>query len=471
MKDAPLASPLRALHRAPQSTRNLLILVGVLLLLGLLVSRLNLSRSMRRLHVGMASGVVDGHYHAVVDELSRRAAQSRGTVTNVVSAGSADNAAKLRQARADGSCSVAFALVQDGTDFGKDESIQLLGRLPRSESVFFLGKAADSISEFRELSGKRIAAGAPGSGIAQLSAELFALPEFAALGAILTHPSTDDALAQAERGDVDLAMLVMDEDAPLIVSAVRDRGLQVVGFPHADVLARRLPHIKTGRIGAGQFEAVRLLPPVDKRVLRVDTLVVGNGCAGRSATIDLLVLLEQTFPDFIRHNRETPNTTALTKSPTAKSYFEKGGPELADEYVPWLVDIMPPANWVYIVMGVSLLFNAMGAAHRFRLWRIDDARVRIEHQIGALFGPSTTLADIERGTASASLATPETRRAIGELIAALETLASRARRQSLSMLVPMGVEMTYRYQEQLIYEAIGSLRAYLARSDSSTRAS
>jgi hypothetical protein len=128
--------------------------------------------------------------------------------------------------------------------------------------------------------------------------------------------------------------------------------------------------------------------------------------------------------------------------------------------------MMPPANWAYFVMGASLLFNAMGFGHRFRLWRIDVARVKLEAEIAAIFGPTTTLGDIARAAPGelAAQFSAERRARVEQVIRALEVLVERCRRQSVSMLVPMGQEMTYRYQESLITEALAVLRAFMARS-------
>jgi hypothetical protein len=37
-----------------------------------------------------------------------------------------------------------------------------------------------------------------------------------------------------------------------------------------------------------------------------------------------------------------------------------------------------PAYWVYLVMAITVIFNGMSAYSRFRLWRIDAARDRLE---------------------------------------------------------------------------------------------
>jgi hypothetical protein len=456
--ERPLAAPLRD----PKARRSLALklgaVFGVVLLVVLLVSRLNLSRSLRRLDAAMASGAREGAYHAMVDDLASLAQKDGGHIRNVESAGSGDNIAKLQQG-----CDVAFALVQDGSDFGKSDRLRLVGRLTKAESIFWVGRDADKITEFSQLAGIHIGIGADNSGTARVMREIFALPELAALRPVLSTHSNAEQLELAKNGQLDLAAFVIDEDAPFIVSAIRDQGLQIAGLTHIDVLARRLPHVRTGRIGAGQYEPVKLLPAQDKRVLRVDTLVVGNGCVGRAATIDLMIVLRQKFPDFVRHNRDTPNATNLELSDAAKNFFEHDGPELADEYAPWLVDVMPPANWAYVVMGVSLLFNAMGAGHRFRLWRIDDARVKLENELASLFGPSITLGDISRTKPEGTLGDEKVKVAVESLITRLEALAARSRRQSLSVLVPMGQEMAYRYQEEIIYETLAVLREFLGR--------
>jgi hypothetical protein len=111
-----------------------------------------------------------------------------------------------------------------------------------------------------------------------------------------------------------------------------------------------------------------------------------------------------------------------------------------------------------------LLFNAMGFGHRFRLWRIDAERVKLEEAIGHLFPPLTTLGDIQRTTPDAAFGKPETVAAIEHVVHALEALAAKSRKYSLSALVPMGQEMAYRYQEGVIYETLSVLRDFRKRS-------
>jgi hypothetical protein len=443
------------------------VVVLALAIVAAILSQLNLKRDLHRLDAAILSGTPEGSYHAVAADLAALAAKENGKLRETLSAGSMENLTRLRAAKS--TCEVAFALAQDGGDWGPPGELELLGRLAKADSVVLLGKDADKLTELSQLAHAKIGAGPEGGGAARLAAQLFAIPELAALGVDVSHRAAAEELGMLADGRLDLALVVIDEDAPWLGDTVRG-GMQIAGLSHIDVVARRLPHFKTGRIGAGEFDAVRVIPAQDKRVLRVETLVLGNRCAGRSATIDLMSVLAQRFPDFVRHNKESANTTGLPLALAARGFFEHEGPELADEYVPWLVDVMPPTNWAYVVMAVSVLFNVMGLGHRFRLWRIDAARVTLETELATLFGSTTTLGDIARAKpedeADARTQAPR----VEEIVHELEALAARSRRYSLSVLVPMGQEMAYRYQEGVIYETLSVLRDFLRRAGMSPAA-
>jgi TRAP-type uncharacterized transport system substrate-binding protein len=460
---SPLDRPLAA--RRPSTSvqhfaRRIAAILAVFAVVGLLVSRIDFTHDLHRLHVRVLSGAPEGNYHALVARLADRAAKQKGVVENLTSAGSAENVERLAEAAK--SCDVAFALSQDGLEW--DPTLRLIGRLSKAESVLFLGKNGDAIEQFVDLKGLRVGVGPAGSGSDRIARQIFGLADFAPLAVVLSNHPLDEQLAMAARGDLDLAMLVIDADAPLVEDWVARRGLQIASFAHTEGVARRLPHLRSGHVGAGVYDAVRSIPKVDKSVMKVETLVLTNGCAGRVASMDFLGLLAAEVPDFVRNNKGAANNSAVPLAPAATDYFANDGPQLADEYLPWLVDVMPPANWAYVVMAVSLLFNAMGFGHRFRLWRIDAMRVKLEGDLSHLFPPSTTLGDIQRTPPDAKFTKAETTAVIDRVVKDLEELAARSRRYSLSVLVPMGQEMAYRYQEGVIYETLAVLRDFKRRA-------
>jgi hypothetical protein len=200
-------------------------------------------------------------------------------------------------------------------------------------------------------------------------------------------------------------------------------------------------------------------------VLQVDTLLVGNGCASNSTTQGLMQAVSEIFPTFVRHNRSNPNQTGLPLATAAKTYFDDEGPDVVGRYLPWIVDIMPVATWVQLFVAFSVLFSGMSLLHRFRLWRIDADRTRIERDIPALFGPGVTVGDIAAMTPSDRQRTLDALTRLDGIIERLHALSERCRRQSLSVLVPMGEEMAYRYQETLIADLLHALRTFKDRSN------
>jgi hypothetical protein len=289
------------------------------------------------------------------------------------------------------------------------------------------------------------------------------LVELAGLDIVVSTPPIDEQLDMLERGELELGAMVISEHAKLLSDAVLRRNLDILAMPNADSLARRLPFARPGTIAAGQLDYVRQLPHADKTVLQIDTLIVGNGCASTAVTQGLMAAATELLPTFVRHNKGEPNLSGLPMASVAHNFFKDDGADLLGTYAPWAVDIMPLPTWLQIGVAVSVLFSVMGMGHRFRLWRVDANRVRLESEIPALFGAGTTVGAIAEMAPDPRHATVEGRARIDELMARLNSLAERCRKHSLSVLVPMGEEMSYRYQETLISDLITALRLYRDR--------
>ena len=460
----PKQSLLRALGLSQRATSmsagtKTALLFGALALIGVLVALYDPRPSLRHVRVAFLSGSPTGNYFATVDKLAAETSRRKGRIANVASAGSVENIERLVAARA--RCDVQFALVQDGVDWSAGQRLELIGRLPRPEALLVLGRDADRIKSLQDARGLRLGIGPLGSGTENLARRVLA--PLAELELKVSTQPIDRQLDMLERGELDLGAMVIDEDAKLVVDAVRRRKLQILSIPDAASLARRLPFARVGQIEAGRYDYVRKVPGENKQVLHVDTLVVGNGCASHSVTQGLMTAIAEVFPTFVRHNRDGANLTGMPLSKAARSYFDDQGPDLVGEYAPWIVDILPTATWVQLILGISILFGAMAVWHRFRLWRLDVARVNIERDVTVLFGPGITVGEIAEIPATDQHRTPEARAKLNELVARLAALSDRCRRHSLSLLVPMGQEMAYRYQETLISDLLFALRAFRER--------
>lgn len=430
-----------------------LVVVG---LIGLVVFKsVNFGAGLSHVNISVLSGSPGGNYSTVVDGLAKRAARRGGTITNVPSAGSVDNLKRLGEG-----CEADFALVQDGVPIPDPDKLEVIGRLPRRETVFVIGKDAEKLTKFSELQGKKIGVGPQNSGADYLGRDIFGSDELKPLGLTLSNHELPAQIELLVNGGLDLGVFVMDENAQLIRQAIRDRGLQLASIEQLDVVPTRVPVISLGTIEAGQYDPLTVLPSKDHTVLRVDTLVIGNHCAKRSAEIGLLEVLVEDQSGYLAVNKEFRGGT-LRRSAIAKEFYANEGPGFADQYLPWLVNIMPLGNWFYIVMVVSVLFNLMTLGHKVRLWRADANRDKAFQIVRDALGEQLTPHEIMELVPTEKHASKKAE--IDDAIAKLDALRAKIRRHENSPLVPLGAEWQYRYEEEQIELLLTALRGFRSR--------
>jgi hypothetical protein len=125
------------------------------------------------------------------------------------------------------SCKFQFASVQGGVAIPEDSGLELLGRLPQSESLIILGRYLQQVCAPLDRTG----IGPVGSGTEQLMRGLLA--EVPQLRLIVSTPSIDQQLDMLAHGQLDLGAMVIDDGAALLQDAVVRRGLQILELPKA----------------------------------------------------------------------------------------------------------------------------------------------------------------------------------------------------------------------------------------------
>ena len=425
----------------------------ILALLTALVAWLDPRPTLRHVQISMLSGSTTGNYYGTVEKIAAETARRHGRVHNLSSLGSVENVERLIAGAKN--CKVHFALVQDGITYPEGHQLEVIGRLPRPESLVILGRNVERIRAATDLKGLRIGIGPIGSGTEHLMRRVLSLLE--GIGLRASTLTIDEQLGMVERGELDLAAMVLDDEGRLLANAVTRKNLDILELPDVESLARHLRFARVGVIAAGQMDYVRTLPRKEKKVLQLDTLIVSNGCAPDGVTQGFMAAVAEVYPTFVRHNKGQPNLTGLPLAPVAANFYIAEGPDLLGKYAPWAVNIMPQPTWVQLGVAFSILFAGMALWHRFRLWRVDADRVKIERDIAVLFGAGTVTESIVELRLDPRNAGPDARAQIEDLMLRLSELSEKCRKQSLSLLVPMGEEMSYRYQEMLIAELLRAL--------------
>src|SRR5439155_25564797 len=116
-----------------------------------------------------------------------------------------------------------------------------------------------------DMKGLRIGIGPVGSGTEDIMKRVLALLENVEVTA-LTLP-IDQQLDMAQRGQIDMAAMVLDDEGKLLADSVTRRHLEILQLPEVTSLSRHLPFTRVGVIQAGQMDYVHKVPREDRKVL------------------------------------------------------------------------------------------------------------------------------------------------------------------------------------------------------------
>ena len=421
-------------------------------------------RDFGTLRASLLTGSSGGAYYILGRQLAERAKGDGSRLDVIATAGSLENVNRLIADR--GRCVEQFAFVQDGTPVPPGSGLELLGRLPEPESLLLLGRNNRPPVDFADLRGASIGIGPEGSGTAYLARLLLGDADLAGLDIRTSYHELEEQAQLVAQGSLDLAVYVMRDDAEFLRAIIRKYQLDIVDLQDLQGLVGRHPWLSLGHVPEGRYDLVHRIPPNDKVVAQVNTLVVTSPCAKRANRIKLLTLLSAELPKFVRSNPpgSTSSATRLSLSPEARQFFLTGEPDFADRYFPWLVNIMPPAYWLYLVMAVTAIFNALKGLSRFWLWRIDDAREKLEAEIRRLAGDVVSHGTSRDFQTNERLVDKDARAAARDILGRLGRLRVRCERQARSYATPMGDEMLFRFQQSLIDDTTSVLKTLLGPS-------
>jgi TRAP-type uncharacterized transport system substrate-binding protein len=457
----PLARPPRAWRGKALARVSLLLVVGALV--AALAAAFGIARDYGYLQASMLTGSAGGQYHALASRLAERAAREHGSLTAVATAGSIENVDRL--AGGGGRCAEMFALIQDGTPVPAGARLELLGRLPEPESLLLLGRTGRGFGNVADLRGATIGIGPDGSGTAYLMKQLFADADLRGLDLRLSHHELSEQARLVAEGKLDLAAFVMQENAEFLGNVIRRHGLDIVAPSDLHGLVARYPWLSVGQIPAGRYDLVHPVPATDKpgrapaNPADCQPVCPARGShraahVGRGGAAQL-------------RPRQSAKVHGTRLGAAART---RGAAILPDRRARDRRPIFPVAGEPDVAGLLGLPGHGRDdpvqpdeGYSRFRLWRIDAAREKLETALKELVDPSLTHAQMRAVAGEQVMASPERRAAAQEIMDRLAALRARCQRQTNSIVTPMGDEMFYRYQQSLIDDAATTLGALLPR--------
>ncbi|TAG00844.1 MAG: hypothetical protein EAZ43_12885 [Betaproteobacteria bacterium] len=228
--------------------------------------------------VVMSTGAPGGAYESYAKRYVAALAEEGIKLTLKPSQGATENLARLLNEQSN----VDLAFVQNGlierekTDDGSLESMGSFFHEP--VFVFYRPQSfKQPLQSFGELSGKRVAIGAEGSGTRVLALSLLALHQLKPDGSDRFIAKGGESAAAALRaGEIDAAVFVGNVTSPLLQALFRDAQLRVADLALAETYARRLPQLSLVTLPAGLVDVAALLPSQAIRTVATTSSLVAR---------------------------------------------------------------------------------------------------------------------------------------------------------------------------------------------------
>ncbi|MGE5128037.1 MAG: TAXI family TRAP transporter solute-binding subunit, partial [Sphingomonadaceae bacterium] len=167
------------------------------------------------------------------------------------------------------------------------------GRIENTSNLFYaplwgLTRIPSNIDSVAALRGKRIAVGAPGSGIEAALAPLLAANGITPDNTTLLRLPADDSLRALAKGEVDVVFHGEGLRSKEFQEVLRSPDIQLINFPRAEAYTRRFPYLVRLELPEGTLDLARDIPHRDLTLIGTTVMLAAR--AGLHPTVvDLLV--------------------------------------------------------------------------------------------------------------------------------------------------------------------------------------
>ncbi|MGE5161731.1 MAG: TAXI family TRAP transporter solute-binding subunit [Betaproteobacteria bacterium] len=206
------------------------------------------------------------------------------------------------------------------------------------------------------LKGRRIAIGAPGSGLHRSLSPLLQLNGITRDSSQLLALTPDESVRALAAGEADMIFLGEGAQGAHLAEALAVPGARLVSFPRAGAYARRFDHIAQLHLPAGTLDFARGVPDRDLSLIGT-TLMIAARSDVHPTVVDLLVDAARQLHSsqgLFEKRGEFPNLHAVDDIPVSEQalLYAREGPSLLRRYLPlWAADALQRA----IIIAVPLV--------------------------------------------------------------------------------------------------------------------
>lgn len=343
----------------------------------------------------IATGFPDGLYHQFAKQLQAELAKEKIVLRIQNTGGSVDNLALM----ADSKSGVDLAIIQSGVGNPNQypKLTALAGLFYEPLWVWYRPDAfikdGGSLRQLSQLKGKKVSIGNEGSGTNMLSQAILKLNDIESTQLNLVSLSPDEAIKQLRQGGIDVAMIVLAGEAPLLKDFYQLPGIRLMDFDQAETYTRVLPYLNRVDIPRGLVSIAHDLPKQDIHVIAPTATLVAHSDIN-PATVSLL--LGTTYDILRNYSRlqkpgEFPSSKGLDfPIDLDAEIFLKDGPSFFYRHLPFwgavwlervikiliplLIILLPIFTYLPVILNLSL---------KIRLGRLYKTLKTIEKRFAA----------------------------------------------------------------------------------------
>jgi len=260
--------------------------------------------------------------------------------------------------------------VQGGVSGAADVGLLSLGSL-YFEPIWVFSRAP--LHRLSELSGKRIAVGAEGSGTRPVALQLLEANDVSGDNSSLLDTSGQAAADALMQGDADAVFFIASPGVAYIQALMADSRVHLMDFERADAYARLYPYLASVNLPQGAMNLERNIPAQSTTLLATTAALVIR----HDMHPDLQIILLQAAAAVHRGSGlfenlgqfPSPAYVQLPLSKEAARYYEYGPPFL-QQYLPfWTANMIDRLKVMLLPLLALLLplFKVMPPIYRWRI--------------------------------------------------------------------------------------------------------